>query len=388
MLFLLNLVKGSLQDELDNFFSLGNALSKRCVTKSAFSQARHKFKPSAFIELLNRLVDAFYRIADVRRWRGMRLLAVDGSTLALPDALELELHFGEVPRDRAERHPLARVCMLYDVLNRLPVAARIGAMAEGELASASHLLTSLKHGDLLLGDRLYPGFLFCRQVIAQQAQFCLRVRNRFNRDVTRFFLSNAEEQIMTWQPSADHQRRLRALGLSTESLQVRLLRFRLPNGRTEILMTSLLDADAHPHADFYSLYGLRWRIEEGFKMFKLRALAESFSGRSVTAVEQDFHAKILACALNALFTLPADRHWETAADRGDSKPRQVNFTQALSRLKDRLVSAFLGILPFQSLAQFLLQAAVQTTELLRPGRKSLRDYPKRRPPSQHYKPLR
>jgi len=49
VLFLLNLVKGSLQDELDNFFSLGNALSKRCVTKSAFSQARHKFKPSARI---------------------------------------------------------------------------------------------------------------------------------------------------------------------------------------------------------------------------------------------------------------------------------------------------------------------------------------------------
>jgi len=388
VLFLLNLVKGSLQDELDHFFRLGDTFASRGVTKSAFSQARQKLRATAFVELLDHLVGAFYRLGHARRWQGLRVLAIDGSTLALPDEMALELHFGDVARERGERHPLARVAMIYDVLNRLPIAARIASMDDGELTTARPLLKALTPGDLLLGDRLYPGFLFCRQVLAQQAHFCLRVKTRFNLDVARFYAGDAPEQLITWAPSKDNRRELRALGLPTDPIPVRLLRVRLPNGRTEVLMTSLLDAATHPRAAFYPLYGLRWRIEEGFKMLKLRALTESFSGRSVLAVEQDFHAKILACALNAVLTLPANQHWEKAVQSDGSAPRQINFSQALSRFKDHVVCAFLGWVPFAELTEFLLKAAVRTTELLRPGRRCLRDYPKRRAPTQPYKPLR
>jgi len=51
VMFLLNLIKRSLQDELDQFFNLeeGAAVAPRTVTKSAFSQARQKLKAEAFI---------------------------------------------------------------------------------------------------------------------------------------------------------------------------------------------------------------------------------------------------------------------------------------------------------------------------------------------------
>ena len=53
VLFLLNMVKRSLQDELDEFFRFmsDNPVAIRVVRKSAWTQARKKLKYEAFIEL-------------------------------------------------------------------------------------------------------------------------------------------------------------------------------------------------------------------------------------------------------------------------------------------------------------------------------------------------
>lgn len=87
ILFLLNLVKRALQDELDEFFKLesGEDVAARKVTKSAFSQARKKLHAGAFIDLNTVQVDYFYDHFPYRKWKGFRLLAVDGSTGQLPE---------------------------------------------------------------------------------------------------------------------------------------------------------------------------------------------------------------------------------------------------------------------------------------------------------------
>ena len=53
VVFLLNLIKGALQRELDQFFQVLSPgdVAERVVTKSAFCAARQKLKPTAFIEL-------------------------------------------------------------------------------------------------------------------------------------------------------------------------------------------------------------------------------------------------------------------------------------------------------------------------------------------------
>ena len=58
----MNLVKGSLQDELDHFFSVINDedCDFRHVTKSAFCQARQKISHKAFIELNDHITEQFF----------------------------------------------------------------------------------------------------------------------------------------------------------------------------------------------------------------------------------------------------------------------------------------------------------------------------------------
>ena len=62
ILFLLNMIKRSLQDELDEFFKLLNqdTIAARIVTKSAFTQARKKLKYEAFVELNAVQIAYFY----------------------------------------------------------------------------------------------------------------------------------------------------------------------------------------------------------------------------------------------------------------------------------------------------------------------------------------
>ena len=62
LFFLINLIKGSYQDELDHFFKAINRfdIAKRMVTKAALSKARMKLKYEAFIELNSHLADHFY----------------------------------------------------------------------------------------------------------------------------------------------------------------------------------------------------------------------------------------------------------------------------------------------------------------------------------------
>jgi len=82
IVFLINLIKGSCQDELDKFFKVLNSfdVAKRIVSKVALTKARMKLKYQAFIELNHHLVEYFYRKLKLTMWHGFNLLAVDGST--------------------------------------------------------------------------------------------------------------------------------------------------------------------------------------------------------------------------------------------------------------------------------------------------------------------
>ena len=96
ILMLINMMKRSLQDELDEFFKVLNQekVASRRVGKSAFSQARQKLKASAFIELNQEQVNYFYEHFEPESWHGFRLRAIDGTLLDVPDNPATRAEFG------------------------------------------------------------------------------------------------------------------------------------------------------------------------------------------------------------------------------------------------------------------------------------------------------
>jgi hypothetical protein len=83
---------------------------------------RSKLKP-LFFKVWNKwLVDSFYHYygEHVKRWRGFRLQAVDGSTVYLLNKEEIINHF-DTHSNQHVSVPMARVMQVHDVLNDITV---------------------------------------------------------------------------------------------------------------------------------------------------------------------------------------------------------------------------------------------------------------------------
>lgn len=381
--FLLNLVKRALQDELDAFFKLDSdaTMATRMVTKSAFTQARKKLKASAFVELNTVQVDYFYEHFDYQTWHGFRLLAIDGSTAQLLATADIIAHFG-----LWGQQPLARVSQLFDVLNKVTVDALIGSKEQGERAFAARHFAHIGLGDLVLLDRGYPAFWLFGLLRLSGADFCARMPLGVWAIVDQFVASGLQEQIVTLHPCATALQECQARNLPTEPFQVRLVRIELDSGEVEVLAISLLDQAQYPHAVFKDLYHERWPVEEDYKVIKLRAEVENWSGKSTLSIYQDFHAKVFTANLAAILAHPAQA--EVARQSLHKKyTYQVNFAHLLSKMKDAVV-LLLRRTVIADILDGLWQVMTQTIEPIRPGRTYPRKKGVRRKRfSMTYKPL-
>jgi len=368
VLFLVNLVKRSLQDELDEFFKAiqGGKVAERIVTKSAFCQARLHLHYEAFVELNQVQVAYFYEQGEPQRWQGFRLLAIDGSMSDLPRSKTVSEHFGVWHPQSGGTCAKARVSQMYDVLNRVTVDAIIAPKSEGERALAAKHLVHVRSDDLLLMDRGYPAFWLFAAIRERGARFCVRLTVSEWKIAQEFVASGQLECEVSLQPGYEAKKKCKEHGLSSDPISVRLIRIELPTGEIEVLVTNLLDPVQFPVALFYTLYHLRWPVEEDYKVMKMRIEVENWSGKSVLAVYQEFHAAIFIKNLSALLAQPAQR--EVAQQSQEKKlDYQVNMTNLLSKLKDTVVHLLrdADILP---LLQSLWQQMVKTVEPVRPGR--------------------
>lgn len=361
---MLNYRKGTLQDELDQFFeTVTERPTAATVTPAAFCKARRKLKPEAFVQLNEALLDRATKQLPQNRWHDFRLLAVDGSTGRLPNTPEIDRFFGR-PVDSGV--PLARFSRLYDVLNGQVVQADMARYDTSERELASGYLPRLLVDDLVLYDRGYPAFWLLAYHHEESRHYCMRVRKDFHSEVKDFLASGDKSRVVMLKPNRASIRQCEEYNLSTDSIPVRLIRVKLKSGEIEVLATSLLDESTYPTVWFSKLYQLRWGVEENYKREKKRLEIENFSGRTPQVLLQDFHAKILALNLAALFTKAAQ--W-LVDDRCNRRKRayRVNFANALSKMKNHIIRILLYTSPLELCWQ-LIEKMASCVEAVRPGR--------------------
>ena len=390
VLFLINFIKGSYQDELDHFFK---ALFKldvalHFVSKMALSKARMKLKYSAFIELNQHLVEYFYENFKNNTWCGFNLLAVDGSTLKLFQYKDIQEHFGSIKPKNGKACPMARVSQMFDVLNKVTVDAYIGPYSIGEREIMKQHLLKLLPNDLLLLDRGYPSYWIFNLILSLDGHFCARISSHW-KIVREFIKSEDKERIIHVEPSSISKKESIEMGLDVNPLPLRLVRIELDTGEVEILITSLIDFDSYKHEIFTDLYHKRWPVEEDYKVIKNRVEVGNFSGKSVLSVYQDFHAKVFAKNLTGALSFSLNEIVEANSENYKDK-HQINFTQAISKSKDTVILLFERSRDVVlDIIFHLLTVFASATEPIRPGRKFERNK-KIKPRSYYinYKPCR
>jgi hypothetical protein len=393
LLALIMTFKSSIQRELDQIYQLvcDSDVPLREVSKSAFSQARSNIDPEVFINLNKTASSSFYKNADFFTWSGMRLLSIDGSTLGLPNHPSNTQAFGSHgfgPHADSSR-TLARVSLLYDVLNQVTLDSQMAPYASHELDMFSQHLSCLLPCDLVLMDRGYSAIWVLFALKARQVNFCVRMRENWWHEAKSFLESGENNRVVEFSlPQKDWHKLENYPQWQEQKITCRLVRVELGEGKTEILCTSLLDEQMHPTDSFKELYHQRWKEEEAFKMLKSRMNIEQFSGKTERAVRQDFHAKVLTMTLCAIYAFPVQERIdaENQADQKRKHPKQINKTNAMANtyqlIRKASVSSWIGVI-FDTFDKVIRS----TTEIVRLNRNLPRKHKPRKIHPPNYKPI-
>jgi len=384
----------SIQRDLDRFYkSVNNSdFNIREVTKSAFSQARKKLNPWAFKRLNEVVVKSFYENNEVYTWSGMRVMAVDGTRLVLPNHPSVKEEFGVHsfgPNADSERS-LALSSVFYDVLNLLAVDSQMAPYASSERDLLyKHLEFAREDEDLILLDRGYPSMALFFLLSAKKLQFCVRMKDNWWLEVDKFNKGGLNEQIVTFKLPKKDRRLLKDFPeWHDKEIKCRLIKVELDSGENEILCTSLIDMEKYEYEDFIQLYHYRWSEEEAYKLLKCRVEVENFSGKNAIAVKQDFYAKMFLLTLCAAYAHPIEEkvREEYKANENRKYDQKINRTNAIAMTRDILISVFIKR-DYGAAIRAFDDVVSKTREIIRPGRSNERKHRLKKLYSMNYKRL-
>lgn len=344
VLFLLHAVKRSLNVELMYFFE-SLSLCGSC-TKQAFSKQRRKLKACFFHDWNQQFIQSFYDhyYGQYCCWKGFRLLAVDGSSVALPSTPEIKEAYGCVHNHTSTEVPMARICVLHDVLNGIVLQGGLHAWEKSERDSFLPILQTQDLNDsLLLFDRGYPSYWFIWQLLNKHTHFVIRAQSNANKAIQIFQESKQTDTIIQLPISYKSLKKMRAMGIHVsqkDTIKIRLVKVVLSTGETEVLITNLYDRKLYPPKELKEVYNLRWGIETYYGYIKEELQLGQFSGISPLCIEQDFAANLFLFNLQSLIEKQCKPTLE-AISKKRKYSYKVNKNISWASLKYRVVKLFM-----------------------------------------------
>lgn len=338
--------KLGLQNALNKVFTdLGEVFE--VPTASAYCQARQKLQPELFVHLNERVCADFYDLYEaeglVKRWRGHRLVGCDGTYLTLPDTAETRAQFSvQSNQYEAGSCVQALAVVVYDLLNDVCLAAGLGRRQGEKKLLFAEAWQATTAQDVVVCDRHYADYTVLAYAQAQQRQVVVRLPAKSFGAATQFWESGKAEQLVKLKCPESARRFVKEHDLAAE-LSVRLLRVELENGVTEVLLTTLLDTQRYPAAEFKAVYGWRWNEETCFDRLKNIFEVERFSGTTVRAIKQDFYGVLFLASLESVLSRRAEEGLSerSTARRNESQAR-VNHAVSYVALVERVVGLLLG----------------------------------------------
>ena len=314
--YLLSMHKTSNQSALNKF------LERRDITMSqqALSKARSKFDHSPFLKLFNGVRNAFYSaeyLPTLRKFHDKFLVAIDGSDTPLPNLPALLEKFGGTGAKASS--PTARMSIAYDVLNDFIIDAAFSPLTVSERDHAkNHIENVGKIIDLkdtvFIMDRGYSSQELI-ELLSKKSYYLFRLRSKFSTEIDALPIGS---HIITMY----------------DDMKVRIVKFTLPSGEVETLMSNLFDLD---ESEFKELYFRRWRIEVKYDVVKNKLELPCFGGFSENVIMQDFWISMYLANMAAIAKNEADaKIKEVREDKDNKHEYQANVNTLIGSLRDKL----------------------------------------------------
>jgi hypothetical protein len=314
------------------------------ATTSAFVQQRNKILPSAVEFLFHNFTQAYTHIKD---YRGYRLLAVDGSDLHIAtDPADTDTYFQSQPNTKGFN--LLHLNAAYDLCNRLYVDAIVQPRRlcnEGRALAAMVDRSPIKGKTIVTADRGYESYNNFAHVERKGWNYVIRVKDldsngilsglclpssgEFDRDIHLILTKKqtkevkAHPEIYRFVPSTSTFDFLDLQENLFYPISFRVVRFVLPNGAYETVITNLSAAD-FPADEIKSIYNMRWGIETSFRALKYTVGLTNFHAKRRESITQEIFARMIMYNFAEMMTS------HVVISRMDKRHLyQVNFTVAV-----------------------------------------------------------
>lgn len=299
----------------------------RLPSTAAIVQARRRVGVRLFRALFHAVAGPIATEATAGAFLGgLRLLAVDGTTLDVADTPANARAFGRPTSQRGRgAFPQVRVVALIETGTHVLCDVVLRPFRGGEAPAARHLLRSVGPGMLVLWDRGFYGYDLVRATLDRGAHVLGRVRRTVGLPVECVLPDGSS--LSTIYPSATARRH------RTGGVVVRVVEYALDTAAgsgTERyrLVTSLLDDRAFPADVLATTYHERWEIETALDEVKVHQWAHPRPLRSQRPREvvQEVYGLLLAHLAVRTLMYQAALHDQVDPDR-------LSFTGALRVLR-------------------------------------------------------
>jgi len=336
VVYFLNMVKQTSAVETEKYFRL---LGKQSCTLGAITQRKKLLKHEIFIDLNKGFVDDIYKREEIKRWQRKRIIAVDGTKINLFNKEEVKKYFG-IQRIKGKEVPMGQIVTSYDVLNNVSITSTITPLNWSEGKEAIERVSSYDRDMIVLYDRGFPSFSLMYHHIRNEIPFVIRVKKDFNTEVKKFSESKTKETVVEIKISSQGKILLSKMNYAVNEntkIKIRLIKIELENDFI-VIATSLKNRKDYDRKKFKELYKLRWGIETYFDKLKNKMRVETFSGRTVQSIKQEFYATILVSNIHSFIVKIAEEEiLKSKAYKKCKYEYKINQNVSIGILKDNIV---------------------------------------------------
>jgi hypothetical protein len=304
---------------------------KKPPVSSAITQARQRLGSEPLELLYREIAKPIATEKTHGAWfKGLRLVAIDGSTMSVADTVDNDKAFGR-PKVRLGTMTFPKIYLvaLVEIGTRIIFAARMGASANNsEMKLAREVAASLCTGMLCLADRYYTSYPLWKLAAEAGAELLFRARVNLILPATKI-LPDGSYLSYLYPSTKDRQE-------GSCGIPVRVIEYHMPvvNDAEPLyrLITTILDHNKASAAELAALYEERWQIETAYDELKthLRGGADVvLRSKTPDLVKQEFYGLMLA-----YFSIRAIMH--EAAISADDDPDRLSFVHAVRVIKRHL----------------------------------------------------
>lgn len=302
------------------------------VTGEAVCHARKRLGVEPLKLLFGKLAGG---VDPAPSFHGLRVWAVDGVHLTVPDTPANEAAFGRPRGSRGDSaYPQISAVALVDTESHGIKDVALGGATDAERPRGKKLIENLGSRDLALMDNGFAAIWMFERRESKDAHFLCRIPAGWKPNVVGMLGSGDYLVDVTGRVDLPPQEQQKQ-GRKTRQvrLRLRLIQYRIRRGEVIRVITSLLDPQLYPAKELAALYYARWECELAYDELETHLVAVThgaqhtfFRSKTPDGVRQEAYGVFIA------HNLVRDLMKE-AAEAHDIGPLEISFVESLEVIR-------------------------------------------------------